>query len=191
MFCLVFLVRIFYPTKIRTSYFARIFYPTKIRASYSVRIIFIRRILERSRFRPARISSVYVVPGTVSHVLPTFSILGALRRTRSAPLELLRSPRRLPVAGSDYSLHAISDRERLNPRTQIDVARHTSGGRRAETRSAETAFGQCQRHCSPVDVDGTAEERAKDVVVRGVKPHTFVGMLREAVDDQVRPASDG
>ena len=88
-------------------------------------------------------------------------------------------------------MYAISGRERLNPRTQIDVARHTSGGRGAETRSAETAFGQCQRHCSPVDVDGTAEERAKDVVVRGFKPHTFVGMLREAVDDQVRPASDG
>ena len=87
MLCLVFLVRIFYPTKIRTPYFARIFYPTKIRASYSVRIIFIRRILERSRFRPARISSVYVVPGTVSHVLPTFSILGALPAPlSSAPL---------------------------------------------------------------------------------------------------------
>ena len=43
------------------------------------------------------------------------------------------------------------------------------------------------RHYSPVDV----EERAKDVVVRGFKPHTFVGMLRAAVDDQVRPASDG
>ena len=72
MFCLVFLVRIFYPTKIRTPYFARIFYPTKIRASYSVRIIFIRRILERSRFRPARISSVYVAPGTVSPRSPHF-----------------------------------------------------------------------------------------------------------------------
>ena len=66
--------RIFYPTKIRTSYFARIFYPTKIRATYSVRIIFIRRILERSRFRPARISSVYVVPGSrVSRVPSTSS----------------------------------------------------------------------------------------------------------------------
>ena len=89
MFCLVFQVRIFYPTKIRTPYFARIFYPTKIRASYSVRIIFIRRILERSRVRPARISSVYVAPGTVSHVLPTFSILGAL----PAPLRLNFSAR--------------------------------------------------------------------------------------------------
>ena len=124
----------------------------RIRASYSVRIIFIRRILERSRVRPARISSVYVVPGTVSPRSPHF-----LHRCIGALPAPLRSARTSPPAstGSDYSLYAISGRERFNPRTQIDVARHTSGGRGAETRSAETAFGQYQRpHCGPVDVDG-------------------------------------
>ena len=95
MFCLVFLVRIFYPTKIRTPYFARIFYPTKIRASYSVRIIFIRRILERSRVRPARISSVYVAPGTVSPRSPHF-----LHRCIGALPAPLRSARTSPLASS-------------------------------------------------------------------------------------------
>ena len=186
MFCLVFLVRIFYPTKIRTPYFARIFYPTKIRASYSVRIIFIRRILERSRVHPARISSVYVVPGTVSHVLPTFSILGAL----PAPL---RSARTSPLASSTSRgwwrlilVRYLWPRTIQSPYANRRRASHVGreGGRDAERGDCVRAMS---RHYSPVDV----EERAKDVVVRGFKPHTFVGMLREAVDDQVRPASDG
>ena len=120
-----------------------------------------------------------------------------LSRPRSAPLELLRSPRRLPVAGSDYV--TIPCTLSLTANDSIPVRKSTSrltrregGGRRRGARRLRSGnVKDTIAHSGPVDVDGTAEERAKDVVVRGFKPHTFVGMLREAIDDHVRPASDG